>query len=213
MSDTERSHLTPRLRLVPIGPENAADLWLVHSDEAVVPWYDGWQPSRGEAENHARQLAEAWWLHGVHKWIACHRQTAAVVGRGGLARTPIDDDWGQLYPFPPNLPWVHEAHEHQRPFRAHAHWLEIGWALRRDRRGQGYASETGTAGLIYAFDTLDVQAVVSCTLRHNLRSRAVMQRIGLRYAGEIYSRGSVEGDVHNDAPFASYVILRKDRLT
>jgi hypothetical protein len=38
MSDTERSHLTPRLRLVPIGPENAADLWLVHSDEAVVSW-------------------------------------------------------------------------------------------------------------------------------------------------------------------------------
>ena len=128
------------------------------------------------------------------------RKPRSPAGRGGLARTPIDDDWGQLYRFLANLPWVHEAHEHQRPFRAHARWLEIGWALRRDRWGQGYASESGTAGLSYAFDTLDVQAVVSCTLRHNLRSRAVMQRIGLRYAGEIYSRGSVEGDVHNDAP-------------
>ena len=44
MSETERSLLTPRLGLVPIGPGNAADLWLVHNDDAVVPWYDGWRP-------------------------------------------------------------------------------------------------------------------------------------------------------------------------
>jgi hypothetical protein len=34
----DRSRLTQRLRLVPIGPDNAADLWLVHNDDAVVPW-------------------------------------------------------------------------------------------------------------------------------------------------------------------------------
>ena len=149
----------------------------------------------------------------MHKWIAYDRQTDEVVGRGGLSRTPIDDDWGQLYPFLPNLPWVHEAHQSRRPFRAHAHWLEIGWALRRERWGQGYASEIGIAGLNYAFHTLDVHAVVSCTVRHNLRSRAVMERIGLRYAGEIHSRGTVEGegDVRDDAPFAAYVILQEER--
>jgi hypothetical protein len=41
MSGTERSLLTPRPRLVTIGPANAADLWLVHNDDAVVAWYDG----------------------------------------------------------------------------------------------------------------------------------------------------------------------------
>jgi RimJ/RimL family protein N-acetyltransferase len=57
-----------------------------------------------------------------------------------------------------------------------------------------------------------VQAVVSCTVRHNVRSRAVMERIGMRYAGEIRSRGMVEGveGEQDDAPFAVCVLLRRD---
>ena len=95
---------------------------------------------------------------------------------------------------------------------AHANWVEIGWALRREFWGRGYASEIGRAGLEFAFDVLGVQAVVSCTVRHNVRSRAVMERIGMRYAGEIRSRGMVEGidGEQDDAPFAVCVLLRRD---
>jgi RimJ/RimL family protein N-acetyltransferase len=210
MSPTDGSLLTARLRLVPIGPGNATDLWLVHNDDAVVPWYDGWRPSRQDAGEAARRIDESWRCHGVHKWIAYDGQTGEVVGRGGLSRTPVNDDWGQLYAFLPDEPWVREAHDSERPFKAHAHWLEIGWALRREHWGRGYASEIGTAGLAYAFDVLGVRAVVSCTARHNLRSRAVMERIGMRYGGEIYSRGTPEGehDARDDAPFAVCVVLR-----
>ena len=104
------------------------------------------------------------------------------------------------------------AHEIHRPFTAHANWLEIGWALRREFWGRGYASEIGRAGLAFAFEALGVQAVVSCTVRHNARSRAVMQRMGMRYAGEIHSRGMVEGveEEQYDAPFAVCVLLRRD---
>lgn len=206
---------TARLRLVPIEPANSNDLWLVHNDEAVIPWYDGWRPSRDEADELARRIAESWRLHGVHKWMAYDRRTGEVVGRGGLSRTPIDDDWGQLYAFLPDEPWVREAHASDRPFRAHARWLEIGWALRRAYWGKGYASEIGRAGLAYAFDVLGARAVVSCTLRHNLASRAVMERIGMRYAGEIRSRGTAEGEleVRDDAPYAVFVMLGTDRAT
>ena len=77
--------------------------------------------------------------------------------------------------------------------------------------GLGYASEIGRAGLEFAFDVLGMQAVVSCTVRHNVRSRAVMERIGMRYAGEIRSRGMVEGleGEQDDAPFAVCVLLRR----
>jgi len=110
----------------------------------------------------------------------------------------------------PDEPWVGEAHETLHPFRAHANWLEIGWALREERWGRGYASEIGRAGLKYAFEVLAVDAVVSCTVRHNVRSRAVMERIGMRYVGEIYSRGMLEGeDVREDAPFSDCVLLRR----
>ena len=32
---------TARLRLEPVGPANACDLWLVHADGEVARWYDG----------------------------------------------------------------------------------------------------------------------------------------------------------------------------
>jgi [ribosomal protein S5]-alanine N-acetyltransferase len=201
------SRFTRRLRLEPVGPANAHDLWLVHSDDEVLRWYGNKKPSLEEMERQAKSMGDSWRLLGVHKWIAYDRVSGEVVGRGGLSRTPIDDDWGRIYAFLPAEPWVRVAHENRRLFVAHAHWLEIGWALRRTFWGHGYASEIGRAGLAFAFDVLGVQAVVSCTERHNVRSRAVMERIGMRYAGEIWSQ-EYEGE--QCPPLAVCVLLRKD---
>ena len=71
----------------------------MHNDDEVVPWYDGWKPSLEEAEQRAKFMGDSWRLHGVHKWIAYDRASGEVVGRGGLSRTPVDDDWGQIYGF------------------------------------------------------------------------------------------------------------------
>lgn len=212
LADVGGSRLTTRLRLEPVGPANASDLWLVHSDDEVSFWYDDEKPCLEEIVQQADRTGDSWRFHGVHKWIAYDRVSGEVVGRGGLSRTPVDDDWGQIYAFLPAEPWVRVAHDVRRPFVAHANWLEIGWALRREFWGHGYASEIGRAGLAFAFDVLGVRAVVSCTVRHNARSRAVMERIGMRYAGEIRSRGMVEGveGEQDDAPFAVCVLLRSD---
>lgn len=212
LAGTGESRLTTRLRLAPVGPANASDLWLVHNDDEVWPWYSDGKPSLEEAEESAAFMGDSWRCHGVHKWIAYDRVTGEVVGRGGLSRTPVDDDWGQIYSFLPAEPWVRAAYQVRRPFIAHANWVEIGWALRRKFWGRGYAAEIGRAGLAFAFDVLGVQAVVSCTVRHNVRSRAVMERIGMRYAGEIRSRGMVDGadGEQDDAPYAVCVLLRRD---
>jgi RimJ/RimL family protein N-acetyltransferase len=203
---------TMSLRLEPAGPANARDLWLVHNDDGVWPWYGNEKPSLEQAEQWARFMGDSWRFHGVHKWIAYDRVSGEVVGRGGLSRTPVNDDWGQTYAFLPEEPWVRVAHMIRRPLIAHANWFEIGWALRREFWGRGYASEIGRAGLAFAFSVLGAQAVVSCTVRHNVRSHAVMERIGMRYAGEVRSRGMVEGveGEQDDAPFAVCVLLRTD---
>ena len=205
--------LTERLRLEPVGPGNAADLWLVHGDDAVWPWYGTARPSREQVDRSAAAMGESWRRHGVHKWIAYDRVSGAVVGRGGLSRPPLDDDWGQLHAYLPDEPWVRAPHGTRDPSVVHAHWLELGWALRREHWGQGYAAEIGRAGLAFAFDVLGARAVVSCTARHNARSRAVMERIGMRYAGEIRSPGPLPGMVgeHDDAPYAVCVLLRDER--
>jgi RimJ/RimL family protein N-acetyltransferase len=209
---TGGARLTTRLRLEPASLANARDLRLVHSDDEVWRWYGDERPDAGEIDRWAEFMGESWRLHGVHKWIAYDRVRGEVVGRGGLSRTPVDDDWGQIYAFLPDEPWARAEYETRQPFAAHADWLEIGWALRREFWGHGYASEIGHAGLAFAFEILGVRAVVSCTIRHNARSRAVMERIGMRYAGEIRSRGLVEGVAgeRDDAPYAVCVLLRED---
>ncbi|MGW5364523.1 GNAT family N-acetyltransferase [Actinopolymorpha pittospori] len=200
------SRFTRRLRLEPVGPANADDLWLVHGDDDVWPWYAKEKPGREQVEQWAQAMGDSWRMHGVGKWIAYDRVSGEVVGRGGLGRTPVDDDWGRIYAFLPQEPWVRVAHETRRPSVVHANWVEIGWALRQEFWGRGFASEIGRAGLAFAFDVLGVQAVVSCADRHNVRSRAVMERIGMRDAGELWSE-EFEGEQGNP-PLTVCVLLR-----
>ena len=57
--------------------------------------------------------------------------------------------------------------------------VEVGWRLRRDAWGHGYATEAGRAGLAYGFGTLGLREIVSLIHPHNLRSAAVARRLGL----------------------------------
>jgi hypothetical protein len=70
----------------------------VHDDDDVWPWYGNEKPGFEQARQRAKFMGESWDLHGVHKWIAYDRASGEVVGRGGLSRTPVDDDWGQQRP-------------------------------------------------------------------------------------------------------------------
>ena len=67
------------------------------------------------------------------------------------------------------------------PFPATDPCVEIGWRLRRDAWGHGYASEAAREALRHGFETLGLQEVVSFTAVANEPSRAVMRRIGMRH--------------------------------
>jgi RimJ/RimL family protein N-acetyltransferase len=57
--------------------------------------------------------------------------------------------------------------------------VEIGWRLVFDHWGRGYATEAATAALTFAFESLNLDEVVSFTVPANLRSRRVMDRLGM----------------------------------
>jgi RimJ/RimL family protein N-acetyltransferase len=57
--------------------------------------------------------------------------------------------------------------------------VEAGWRLARSAWGHGYATEAALAVLRYGFDTLRMPEILAITTRTNLRSQAVMQRIGM----------------------------------
>lgn len=58
--------------------------------------------------------------------------------------------------------------------------FEIGWRLAFQYWGRGYAVEAATAVLSHAFGVLALGEVVSFTVPANLRSRAVMERLGMK---------------------------------
>lgn len=62
---------------------------------------------------------------------------------------------------------------------------EIGWRLARDAWGYGYASEAASASLRDAFDRLGVSEVLAYTAADNVRSQAVMERLGLERRSEL----------------------------
>ncbi|WP_421858000.1 GNAT family N-acetyltransferase [Oricola sp.] len=58
--------------------------------------------------------------------------------------------------------------------------VEIGWRLTRHAWGHGYASEAAMAWLAHGFETLGLEEIVSYAVFNNLRSMAVMDRIGMK---------------------------------
>jgi len=59
--------------------------------------------------------------------------------------------------------------------------IEVGWRLAYQHWGQGYATEAATAWLDYGFDVLGLPRVISVTDEPNVRSLAVMRRLGLTF--------------------------------
>lgn len=57
--------------------------------------------------------------------------------------------------------------------------VEIGWRLAYDFWGQGYALEGALASLQFAFNTLQLDEIVSFTTVTNMRSRKVMEKLGM----------------------------------
>ena len=59
--------------------------------------------------------------------------------------------------------------------------VEIGWRLSRPAWGHGYATEAATRVLDFAFGEAGLSEIVSFTSVPNVRSQAVMRRIGMTH--------------------------------
>ena len=57
--------------------------------------------------------------------------------------------------------------------------VEIGWRMSANHWGRGLATEGARAVVRYAFEELRLGALVSFTVPANIRSRSVMERIGM----------------------------------
>ncbi len=75
---------------------------------------------------------------------------------------------------------------------------EIGWRLREDAWGQGYAREAAAASLDFAFATLGLPHVVAITFIENVASWGLMERLGMTRRTDLD---------HVDARFPDHVAI------
>ncbi len=60
--------------------------------------------------------------------------------------------------------------------------VEIGWRIAYDHWGRGYATEAARAAVKFGFQDLRLEEIVSFTVPDNLRSRRVMERLGMTHS-------------------------------
>ena len=96
-----------------------------------------------------------WHLLGYGHWVVVEKATGEWVGRLGFL-------------FPEGWPG-----------------FELGWTLRRESWGNGYATEGARRALDYAFREMGRDHVISLIRPDNLRSIRVAERLGERPEGKI----------------------------
>jgi RimJ/RimL family protein N-acetyltransferase len=82
--------------------------------------------------------------------------------------------------------------------------VELGYRLRRDAWGKGYATEGSLALIRKGFTELGVDRVFAETMAVNVGSRRVMEKAGLRYIRTFHQDWPerIPGDEHGDVEYA-----------
>jgi RimJ/RimL family protein N-acetyltransferase len=91
--------------------------------------------------------------HGFAYWAVELPGEAPLIGAIGLTRVNFPDAFGEA--------------------------VEIGWRLARNHWGRGFASEAARAVIEDGFCRLDIPEIVAFTVPMNVRSQAVMKRLGM----------------------------------
>ncbi|MEU5666817.1 GNAT family N-acetyltransferase [Streptomyces longwoodensis] len=140
-------------RLV-LRPWRESDLvpWAAMNADPEVRRHLGDLLTREQSDASVARFRAEFEERGYGWWAVEVRSTGAFIGFAGLDR--VDD----------GLPFA---------------GVEIGWRLAREAWGKGYATEAARAVLDFGFDTLGLPEILAVTTATNLRSQAVMRRIGM----------------------------------
>lgn len=147
---------TARLRLEPVCADHYAGLRVLNTDPAVMRFISGKPETPEETTAMIERVQGRWRSLGYSWWSIFEQESGELVGAGCIQ---------------------HLGHD---PANAH----EIGWRLRPDRWGRGYATEAARRMAAFAFDELKVPLLAAIRNPENSDSARVMARLGMRYRGE-----------------------------
>lgn len=143
---------TERLILRPWREEDRAPFAALNADPRVTGHLGGVLDRPG-SDAIVNRVLEGFAEHGYGPWALEVKGGSAFIGFCGI--------------------W-------QPSFTAHfTPCTEVGWRLAHEAWGRGYATESAEAALAYGFDALGLTEIVAYTGPDNLRSRRVMERLGM----------------------------------
>lgn len=145
---------TDRLKLRGWGNDDFDAYAELCADAEVMRFLGGKPFDRLEAWRHFAFLVGHWELRGYGHWAVEEKATGKLAGRVGF-----------LYP----VGWPA---------------FEIGWTLKREFWGKGYASEAARRALQYGFNELDKPHVISLIHPENKASIDVAERLGETLEGK-----------------------------
>ena len=145
---------TDRLILREWGEGDADRFYEIMNEPAVMRWLGGTQ-SREEWDAAHERILGYQRDYGFTFWIVERKADGEVLGFCGLKRA--------------NAPGAD----------AIAGDVEIGWRLRQDAWGKGYAKEAAIASLDLAFGQFGAPYVIAMTALNNLPSQGLMKRLGM----------------------------------
>jgi RimJ/RimL family protein N-acetyltransferase len=87
--------------------------------------------------------------------------------------------------------------------------VEIGWRLAAEHWNRGYATEAARAVLAFGFERLALPEIVSFTTVANVRSRRVMEKIGMHRSPDDDFRHPLLPDGHPLQPHVLYRLRRE----
>jgi len=146
---------TNRLALRRWRPEDRAPFAALNADPAVMEFFPS-TLTRAESDALVDRIERHFAEHGFGLWAVEVPGVVPFVGFIGLS-----------------IP----------AFQAHfTPCVEIGWRLAREYWRKGYAAEGASEALRFGFERLGLAEIVSFTTEGNLRSRRVMERIGMRHS-------------------------------
>jgi RimJ/RimL family protein N-acetyltransferase len=153
---------TSRLRLEPFTEGHLAGLNKMNSDPEVMRYLSSGRPETLE-ETRAiiERVAKRWKEIGYSWWALIERETEELIGAGAVQNLRREST---------SVPEL-------------ACPLEIGWRLRRDRWGQGLATEAARAMGDFAFGELKARELLAVCDPANTASANVMKRLGMQELG------------------------------
>jgi RimJ/RimL family protein N-acetyltransferase len=143
---------TERLLLRGWRPQDREPFAALNADPEVMEHFPSTM-TRQRSDEMADRLETLFEAQGFGLWAVEVTATGEFIGFTGLSRVPS------------------EAH--------FAPAVEVGWRLARSAWGHGYATEAARAALAYGFEVAGLDEIVSFTTTTNLRSQAVMRRLGM----------------------------------